>query len=35
MYEVPGSGITALTVRASELDDPSLMLERAERRRSA
>ncbi|HET8985224.1 MAG TPA: ATP-dependent Clp protease ATP-binding subunit ClpX [Trueperaceae bacterium] len=35
MYEVPGSGITALTVRASELDDPRLMLERAERRRSA
>ncbi|HLU81774.1 MAG TPA: ATP-dependent Clp protease ATP-binding subunit ClpX [Trueperaceae bacterium] len=35
MYEVPGSGITALTVRASELDDPTLMLAKAERRRSA
>src|SRR5690606_39259419 len=35
MYEVPGSGITALTVRKSDLDEPAAMLARAERRRSA
>src|SRR5690606_5857994 len=35
MYEVPGSGISAISVRAADLDDPARMLERAERIRSA
>ena len=35
MYEVPGSGISALTIRAVDLDDPSRVLERAERVKSA
>ncbi len=35
MYEVPGSDVTQLTVRAADLDDPQAILARAARVRSA
>jgi len=35
MYEVPGSGITAITIREADLDSPGRLLERAKQIRSA
>jgi len=35
MYEIPGTGVTRLSLQADDLDEPQRALARAERRKTA